>query len=52
VPYDTATQSLALRANFTLYGDVSDRMMSLAAGLGPSQETYSIDGLFLGLHGL
>ena len=27
---------IALSANFTLYGDMSDRMMSLAAGLGPS----------------
>ena len=30
-------------SNFTLYGDMSDRMMSLAAGLGPTQEIYSID---------
>ena len=34
---------VALSANFTLYGDMSDRMMSLAAGLGPAQEIYSID---------
>jgi hypothetical protein len=34
---------VALSANFTLYGDMSDRMMSLAAGLGPTQEIYSID---------
>ena len=33
---------VALSANFTLYGDMSDRMMSLAAGLGPTQEIYSI----------
>ena len=33
---------VALSANFTLYGDMSDRMMSLAAGLGPVQEVYSI----------
>ncbi|WP_366938033.1 hypothetical protein [Limnohabitans sp.] len=26
---------VALSANFALYGDMSDRMMSLAAGLGP-----------------
>ncbi len=26
---------IALSANFELYGDMSDRMMSLAAGLGP-----------------
>ena len=34
---------VALSANFALYGDMSDRMMSLAAGLGPTQEIYSID---------
>jgi len=32
---------VALSANFALYGDMSDRMMSLAAGLGPTQEIYS-----------
>ena len=34
---------VAFSANFALYGDISDRMMSLAAGLGPTQEIYSID---------
>ena len=43
---------IALSANFELYGDMSDRMMSLAAGLGPEQEIYSIDESFIGLHGL
>ncbi len=43
---------IALSANFTLYGDMSDRMMSLAAGLGPTQEVYSIDESFIGLHGV
>lgn len=43
---------VALSANFTLYGDMSDRMMSLAAGLGPSQEIYSIDESFIGLQGV
>ena len=33
---------VALSANFPLYGDMSDRMMSLAAGLGPTQEVYSM----------
>lgn len=41
-----------LSANFALYGDISDRMMSLAAGLGPAQEVYSIDECFIGLHGM
>ena len=34
---------VGLSANFTLYGDMSNRMMSLAAGFGPTQEIYSID---------
>ena len=43
---------VALSANFTLYGDMSDRMMSVAAGLGPVQEIYSIDESFIGLQGV
>jgi DNA polymerase V len=43
---------VALSANFTLYGDMSDRMMSLAAGLGPTQEIYSIDESFIGMDGV
>jgi DNA polymerase V len=31
---------------------MSDRMMTLAAGLGPTQEIYSIDESFIGLHGV
>lgn len=43
---------VALSANFALYGDMSNRMMSLAAGLGPTQEIYSIDESFIGLDGV
>jgi DNA polymerase V len=43
---------VALSANFTLYGDMSNRMMSLAAGLGPGQEIYSIDECFVDLGGI
>jgi DNA polymerase V len=43
---------IALSANFALYGDLSDRMMSLAAGLGPRQEIYSIDESFIDLTGV
>ncbi len=43
---------IALSANFALYGDMSNRMMSLAAGLGPTQEIYSIDESFIGLDGV
>ena len=43
---------VALSANFALYGDMSNRMMGLAAGLGPTQEIYSIDESFIGLDGV
>lgn len=43
---------VALSANFALYGDMSDRMMSLVAGLGHSQEVYSIDESFVDLSGI
>jgi DNA polymerase V len=43
---------VALSANFTLYGDMSNRMMAIAAGLGPAQEIYSIDECFVALDGI
>lgn len=43
---------IALSANFTLYGDMSNRMMSIAAGLGPEQEIYSIDESFIAVDGI
>ena len=43
---------VCLSANFALYGDMSDRMMSLAAGLGHRQEVYSIDECFVDLSGI
>ena len=43
---------VALSANFALYGDMSDRMMSLVAGLGHQQEIYSIDESFVDLSGV
>lgn len=43
---------IGLSANFALYGDMSDRMMSLAAGLGPEQEIYSIDESFIAMDGV
>jgi len=43
---------VALSANFTLYGDMSDRMMCIAAGLGHAQEIYSIDESFVDLTGI
>ncbi len=43
---------VALSANFELYADISDRMMSLVAGLGHRQEVYSIDECFVDLTGI
>ena len=43
---------VALSANFSLYGDISDRMMRLAAGLGHQQEVYSIDESFVDMAGV
>ena len=43
---------VALSANFALYGDLSDRMMSLVAGLGHRQEIYSIDESFVDVSGI
>ena len=43
---------VALSANFCLYGDLSDRMMSLVAGLGHRQEIYSIDESFIDMSGI
>ena len=38
-------------ANFTLYGDMSHRVMSILSGYSPEQEVYSIDECFLNLAG-
>ena len=47
-----SSELVALSANFALYGDMSDRMMSVAAGLGPGQEIYSIDESFIDMAGV
>ena len=43
---------IALSSNYPLYADMSDRLMSLAAGMGPENFRYSIDECFCGLHGV
>jgi DNA polymerase V len=43
---------IALSANFELYGDMSSRMMALAAEYAPRQEIYSIDECFLDFGGV
>lgn len=42
---------IALSSNYALYGDMSNRMMSVLARYSPDQEIYSIDECFLGLDG-
>lgn len=39
-------------ANFELYGDMSNRVMTILSGFSPSQEIYSIDECFLDLEGI
>lgn len=43
---------VALSANFELYGEISDRMMSLVGALGHRQEVYSIDESFVDVSGI
>lgn len=42
---------LAYSSNYTLYADMSTRMMRLLGSYSPLQEVYSIDECFLGLDG-
>jgi len=50
---DLATRHgiLALSSNYTLYADMSNRMMGILGTYSPQQEVYSIDECFLGLEG-
>lgn len=43
---------VALSSNYTLYGDMSDRVMKVLKGYSPNVEVYSIDESFLSLDGL
>jgi DNA polymerase V len=46
------TQNVAVfSSNYTLYGDMSQRVMNTLASFTPDIEIYSIDEAFLGLHG-
>ncbi len=42
---------IALSSNYTLYGDLSARVMSILSNFSPNQEIYSIDECFLDLDG-
>lgn len=43
---------VALSSNYTLYADLSSRVMSLLSRFSPDQEVYSIDESFLDLTGI
>jgi DNA polymerase V len=43
---------VALSSNYTLYGDMSQRVMSILRDYSPNAEPYSIDESFLSLNGL
>jgi len=42
---------VALSSNYSLYADMSSRVMSILATFSPNQEIYSIDECFLGMDG-
>ena len=42
---------IALSSNYSLYGDLSARVMSILSDFSPKQEIYSIDECFLDLDG-
>ena len=42
---------IALSSNYSLYGDLSARVMSILSDFSPKQEIYSIDECFLDLEG-
>ncbi len=43
---------ITLSSNYTLYGDMSDRVMTILRDFSPHVEVYSIDECFLDLQGL
>ena len=43
---------IAFSSNYTLYADLSNRVMSLLSRFSPNQEVYSIDESFLDLTGI
>ena len=43
---------IALSSNYSLYADISNRVMTLLSRFSPSQEVYSIDESFLELTGI
>lgn len=43
---------IGLSSNYTLYGDMSNRIMTILRGYSPNVEVYSIDESFLSLNGM
>lgn len=43
---------IALSSNYVLYGDMSNRIMTILRSYSPNLEVYSIDECFLGLNGM
>jgi DNA polymerase V len=43
---------IGLSSNYTLYGDMSNRMVSILRTYSPNVEVYSIDESFLGISGM
>ena len=53
VPREFKAQGLkALSSNYTLYADMSHRVMTILGGMAPRQEVYSIDECFLDFSGM
>ncbi|MGC4055842.1 MAG: Y-family DNA polymerase [Paludibaculum sp.] len=48
-PLVDAGQLVAMSSNYTLYGDISQRVMETLSQFAPAQEVYSIDECFLDL---
>lgn len=52
VPKRVQAQTVAYSSNYTLYADMSQRVMSILREMAPYQEVYSIDECFLDLTGI
>lgn len=52
VPPDVRKQLVVRSANFTLYGDISARIVSILRDASPRIEVYSIDESFIDLRGI
>lgn len=51
IPHDVRRQCILLSSNYTLYGDMSRRVVATLRDFTPDVEVYSIDESFLGFDG-